>query len=230
MNILITLVNLVMIIELLVISQILTNAIPVQMALLMSWHHLGHVCVLLATLTVMEAMMYPAQHAIQTEQPAIAMLVTIEIVAKIQTQLPLLIQVQGLVCVSLAFMNNPAISHVNSAILVAMYATVLLKPNVPPATLRATYSQHPQQIHELQLVRQDTMDILITLVNFVMEIELLAVSSVLTNAIAVQMVMRMSPYHLAYVYVVQASLTAVLLEMMSSAAHAMTTAQPAIAA
>ena len=73
------------------------------------------------------------------------------------------------------------------------------------------------------------MDILITLVNFVMEIEIPAMSSVLTNAIVVQMVLRMSPYHLDYVCVVQASLTAVL-EMMSSAAHDMTTVRPAIAA
>ena len=63
-----------------------------------------------------------------------------------------------------------------------------------------------------------------------MEIELLAMSSVLTNAIVVLMLLRMSPYHLGYVCVVQASLTAVLLEMMSSAAHAMMTEQPAIAA
>ena len=130
--------------------------------------------------------------------------------------------------VVLDFMDTP-ITHVKHAIRVATYATVILIPSVPLAILPAIYSQHPQQIHD-RLARQDTMNILITLVNFVMEIELLAVSSVLTNAIAVQMVMRMSPYHLAYEYVVQASLTAVLLEMMSSAAHAMTTAQPAIAA
>ena len=98
-------------------------------------------------------------------------------------------------------------------ILVATYATVFLIPSVPLATLPAIYSQHPQQIHDRQLVRQATMNILITLVNLVMIIEQLVASQVLTNAILVQMVLLMSLHHLGYVCVLLATLTVMAVMM-----------------
>ena len=113
--------------------------------------------------------------------------------------------------VVLDFMDTP-ITHVKHAIRVATYATVILIPSVPLAILPAIYSQHPQQIHD-RLARQDTMNILITLVNLVMIIEQLVASQVLTNAILVQMVLLMSLHHLGYVCVLLATLTVMAVMM-----------------